>query len=385
MKFKEIDLKIKKIQPRILSSPYGKGISLGQPKGVKSIGLVEVITNSKLKGLGETYSGIYMPEAVNKIFSLLNDFFVDQNISNIDLAKPLLDIPFVGRSGLINSCLCAVNIALWDIIGKYYNLPVYKLLDKNYRSSVSVYASGGSAIFNNDEVSKDIDKILNNNFYAYKMRVGFQNWKADLQRVEIARKKLNKKKLMVDAIMGTIKPSWNVNEATKKINELETFSPYWIEEPLHPNNIKGLKRLKKNINIPIAVGEAYSGIIDFEHLNMINGYDILQIDATHSGGLFFCKDLIRKAVKNKKQIALHVWGSAAAIAANLHLAFSDKNIKFCEFPTVELAISNDIWISKPKIIKGKIKTNNLPGLGIRLPINSDKKYSFVKKSGYNLK
>ena len=72
MQFKEIDLKIKKIQPRILSSPYGKGISLGQPKGVKSIGLVEVITNSKLKGLGETYSGIYMPEAVNKIFSSSN-------------------------------------------------------------------------------------------------------------------------------------------------------------------------------------------------------------------------------------------------------------------------------------------------------------------------
>ena len=78
-------------------------------------------------------------------------------------------------------------------------------------------------------------------------------------------------------------------------------------------------------------------------------------------------------------------GSAAALSANLQLAFSNKDINYCEFPSVELAISKDIWIEKPKIINGYIKANNYPGLGIKLPLKFNKNYFFIKNSGYILK
>ena len=227
MEFQYLDLKIIKINSRIYSSPYGKGISLGQPKGVKSVGLVEVITNANINGIGETYSGIYLPEVVNKTFSILNEYLRGKKkISELDLNNNLIDIPFVGRSGIINSCLSAVNIALWDIIGKFNEKPTYKVLNNDFRSKVPVYASGGSAIFKPNEIKVDVNKILNKNFNAYKMRVGYQSWDKDLERIEIARKYLNKKILMIDAIMGTINPSWTVSEAIAKIKQIEIFTPY---------------------------------------------------------------------------------------------------------------------------------------------------------------
>ncbi|MCH7656601.1 MAG: hypothetical protein IIC95_11580 [Chloroflexi bacterium] len=110
-----------------LSSPYGANDSLGQPLGVKSIGLIEVHTDAGLVGFGETYSGVYAPELVEPAAafwkpSLLGKDPLDEAAS----ADLLLSIPFVGRSGLLSSVFGGIEIALWDIRGKAAGRPAHE-------------------------------------------------------------------------------------------------------------------------------------------------------------------------------------------------------------------------------------------------------------------
>ena len=99
----------------VLSSPYGNNNSLGQPLGVKSIGLVEVHTDTGVVGIGETYSGVYAPELVTPGVAFWKPFLVGQDpMAKDSIAELPLTVPFVGRSGLLSSIYSAIEIALWE-------------------------------------------------------------------------------------------------------------------------------------------------------------------------------------------------------------------------------------------------------------------------------
>ena len=105
---------------------------------------------------------------------------------------------------------------------------------------------------------------------------------------------------MLDAIMGTLRPAWSLEDALKKIKDLSKFKPRWIEEPLNPENISELNILKKNSKVPIAAGEAYSGKLEYDLIIKNKSVDVLQFDCTHSGGIDFCMQLSKDCLKNLK-------------------------------------------------------------------------------------
>ena len=125
----------------------------------------------------------------------------------------IFSIPYVGRSGLLASINSAINIALYDIMGKHLNKPVYQLLSKNPKNQVKVYASNGSSTYSPEQIEDDVKSILDLGFDSYKMRIGYQDPLIDLKRIEIAKKHLQNGNLMIDSIMGTITPPWDLNAA----------------------------------------------------------------------------------------------------------------------------------------------------------------------------
>ena len=217
------------------------------------------------------------------------------------------------------------------------------------------------------------------------MRVGFQSWKNDLERVSKAKAKLGKSELMIDAIMGTIVPGWNLKEAKMKINNLKDFKPTWIEEPLHPSKLKEYFELKKNISIPIAAGEAYSGKLEFDYIIDNNLVDFLQFDCTHSGGLEFCKELSSKSKKKKIKNAIHVWGSPLALSSNLNLALSLDNLSFFECPHIKFEISNYLENKHITFKNGFASLDDSPGFGVEISDKIKEKFNFVKGTDFNLK
>ena len=382
--YKSIDEKITKIEGFSLSSPYGDGKSLGQPLGVKSVGFVKVYSNSEKYGLGETYSGVYAPELIQPIVSFLERHFVGRLLGDDQVFESIKSLPFIGGGGIIQSVISAIEIAIWDLRGKILNKPTFQLLSNNFRKTTPVYASSGTAAFSPDEIKKDVDKIVSLGYSAYKMRVGYQDWITDIKRVEAARKQLGDKDLMVDAIMGTIRPAWGADKAINAARGLSEFDLRWLEEPTHPVDIKSLARVRSANIVPIAAGEAYTSESDFDSIFYHGAVDILQFDATHSGGIKFCMELARKAENQHLDSALHVWGSAVAIAANAQVALAQPKISILEIPMVELELTDHMWIEKPIIKDGLWHYSHAPGLGVELSEELMRMYSFRENSGYRL-
>lgn len=385
--YQDIDVTVNKVEGVLLSSPYGSGASLGQPLGVKSIGLIRIYTNIGVYGLGETYAAVYMPELLKPIVKQLESYLLGRKVGDDSIVKDLANIPFIGRDGLLRSVSSAVETALWDIRGKILDKPAWLLLGNDpVRDSVPVYASSGTAAYSPDEISKDVDEILTLGFKSYKMRVGYQDWQQDLKRVRSAREALGSSDLMVDAIMGTIRPTWDLHVAIQYARELIDYDLRWLEEPLHPDDISGLAELRRNCSVPIAAGEAYSGNSDYQYILDQNAVDVLQFDATHSGGIRQCVELAEKGVGAGMSTAVHVWGSAVAMAANACVALASENVTILEYPMVPLEVSEHMWICKPKIVDGIWlgSGSDAPGIGIELTESIIEKYPFVKGSGYKL-
>ncbi len=376
------DQKIVNIKGFSLSSPYGDGNVYGQPKGVKSLGFVEVTSESGISGYGETYSGIYSPELIDNITEYLSKQIVGNKLNSLDFLDRLNKIPFIGYTGIIQSVISGIELAVLDLIGKIEKKPVYQLFDKEeVNKKIKCYYSGGSVIFSEDQVEDDIIKMKEIGFNAYKMRVGLQDWNSDLKRVKKASEVLKGDKIMLDAIMGTLENKWTIDDAINNIKDLESYHLEWIEEPLSPSSINDYSQLCKISNIPIAMGEAYSGSVHFETIVSNKCADIIQVDATHSMGF---RELLEFSNNVKNNKATHVWGSTLSFVANATLALLSKNIEIHEFPSVDFKISHDIIQEKSKIVNSEFIISDYPGFGIDINDQIKNKYKYVKNSGYKI-
>lgn len=379
-------MKITKILGYSLSSPYGDGKILGQPLGVKSVGFVEVHTDSGLIGLGETYAGVYAPELIEPIAEFIGSRLIGLDPRNPEKIAEKAHIPFISRNGIFCSVYSAIDIALWDIAGQAAGKPIHELLNPEGRSALKQYASGGSAAWDPEAVGKDAALARSKGFSAFKMRVGVQDWKIDLERVAAAKEALgNDTGLMIDAIMGTINPPWTLDVATSRINDLAPFNPIWLEEPLHPDDMLNLKKLRGINKVAVATGEALTGWLDYSAYLSAGAVDMIQVDPTHCGGITMGMRIIELAHNLGIPAAMHVWGSSAAYAANAQLAFAHPNVEWLEVPMVSLELTKNM----PSLIAAEgsqshAKKPTTPGLGTSLSTETKDRYKMVTGSGYKL-
>ena len=377
-------MKIVDINGFALSSAYGDGGNFGQPLGVKSVGLVEIKTDSNIDGIGETYSGVYTPELISVIIDQIKPVLIGKDALDINEIYHCLQIPFISNNGLYKSIISAVDIALWDIKGKALKKPIAELLNESFDKTVKVYASGGSVAMSPNQISKDVEKVIDKGFRAYKMRVGHQKWKIDLERVKAAKESLKENNnLMVDAIMGTLN-SWDLIIATEKEFQLREYNLTWLEEPLQPENFLDYKNLKKKSKTPIALGEAFTGINEFESYITNNCMDVLQPDVTHCGGYTGAIKILTLVEKYELPISMHVWGSPIAFLANLHFALAFKRVEWLEIPQVRLQLLSEEASNTYEIINGNLTANLSPGLGISLSNDIKNNFPFVSGSGYRI-
>ncbi len=373
-------MKIKKIIGYGLSSPFQSSSYLGYlgNSGLKNIGIVEIHTECGLIGYGEAYAGVYCAELIAGIVKFLEPFIVGMSVNTKDIHKKIFSIPYVGRNGVIAGVGSAINIALYDIIGKKQNKPVYQLLSDESKDKIKVYASNGSSTYSVKEIQKDVTSIIDMGFDSYKMRIGHQDIKTDIKRVEAARNILGNQNLMIDSIMGTLNPPWTLTEALTVENELKEYEPFWWEEPVHPTNIDAMSHLKSYSEIQIAGGEALNSRFEFEQYLKMDAVDYIQPDVTHSGGFDECADIC----KMYNLAAMHVWGSGLAISANLHFSLSNDSVKFLEVPMMKLDITDEILSYSMMVDDGYLNKPDVIGLGIDITDEIKERYKLVTNSNY---
>lgn len=334
--------KIVSLEPILLSSKYGDGNNLGQVLGLKTIGFVRVVLDDGTCGFGESYVAIYTPELFHASITFLKELLVGQEFSLPTDIYDNFHIPFVSRNGLLQSSFAAVDMALWDAYCKSIQTSFSSCTGLPFSSTPQIYYSGGSARMSPEEIAKEASTLDTTIFAGYKMRVGYYDWNEDLVRIDSALASNKTPHLMVDAIMGTIRPSLSLSDWIPRLSQLEERNITWLEEPLHPDEFNAISDLRRQTKLDIAMGEAMTGRYELNTSLKEPALDVLQLDFTHIGGPSFFLDTYSDLKSSTKSISMHVWGSPLAFNVNTYLGMLLPNCRWTEYPSVSLDVNTHL-------------------------------------------
>ncbi|WP_051534121.1 mandelate racemase/muconate lactonizing enzyme family protein [Desulfitibacter alkalitolerans] len=331
--------------------------------------LVEIITDEGVNGIGfltglGVAHGSEIPVINTIIHKGLKPMVLDQDPFTIEKLwqKMYLGTTRYGRKGAAVRAISGIDMALWDLVGKTTNTPVYKLLG-GYADKIKVYASGGFYTDRNDpaELVEEMLSYLNRGFNAVKMKVG-RDLKKDIQRVKIVREAVGSDiDLLVDA-----NEAWDVGTSLKFIKGVEDYNIFWLEEPLAPDDIDGLVQLTQRSSIPIAAGENEYTRYGFKDLISRSAVSVVQPDVTRVGGISEWMKVASMASAWNMPCVTH-----AVQEVHISLVTAISNAPMMEYFTREHYLQtflSDLFIepSLNEITDGYVKAPQKPGLGLEV-------------------
>lgn len=191
-----------------------------------------------------------------------------------------------GSIGLGLFGISAIDIAVWDVMGRATGQPVWRLLG-GQRDKVPTYAMVGWLNFSIEEIKPICARAVEQGFRGVKMKVGAPTLEEDVERIQAVRSEVGKDvKLMVDA-----NQVFSVNEALRRGRVYQELGAYWFEEPLRADDTEGLAFLAANLDIPIASGENNYGKRQFRDLLVKGAVDVVQPDLRRAGGITECFEI----------------------------------------------------------------------------------------------
>lgn len=189
---------------------------------------------------------------------------------------------WIGRAGATTMAQSAIDIALWDILGKSAGLPLWQLLGGARRADIPIYNThAGWLNYSIDQLCDEASRLLDAGYRALKMKVGLADSREDRRRVEAVRRRIGDDVLlMVDA-----NQKWDLMQATHAARLLGEFDLAWLEEPLHPDDIRSHRMLHESATIPIALGEHVYTTHAFRDYIEQHAVDLIQVDVCRIGGV----------------------------------------------------------------------------------------------------
>lgn len=226
------------------------------------------------------------------------------------------------RAGTGMEALSALDIALWDIVGKALAQPVCALLGGAHRDRLVAYATGGyyrggrERWADTGALAGEARSYVAAGFRALKMKIGLLSPAQDLARVRAVRDALGPDvPLMVDA-----NHAYAPHAAIAVGRGLQDAAVYWFEEPVVPEDRAGYAQVAAALDLAVAGGEGEYTRYGFRDLFVQRCVDIAQPDVCCAGGLSEARNIAAMASAFGVQVIPHVWGSGVAIAAALHFA-----------------------------------------------------------------
>jgi D-galactarolactone cycloisomerase len=368
-------MKITKLETFIVSQSLDNGETFAYSQAwynTRTIMLLKIETDSGLIGWGEAFGPAMVNRTiVEQIYAplLIGRDPLDSEVIWEELYNKLRDH---GQKGVTIESISAVDIALWDLKGKIFNQPVYKLLGGAFHEQVMPYATGLYRRRSSDtirDLCQEAEEYVQQGFRAMKVKIGF-GIEEDVKAVQAIRRTIGQDiLLMVDA-----NHAYNANTAVKLGRKIEEYDIFWFEEPVPPEDIDGYVEVKAKLNIPIAGGEAEFTRYGFRRLLEQRAVDIVQPDCCVTGGISEFRKITTLASMHNIQCYPHIWGSAIAVRAGMHCAFSMPHFPPSLYPQgmlLELDRTPNIFREKLtdpplKIENGYIRLPEGPGLGVNI-------------------
>ncbi len=316
---------------------------------------------------------------------------IDVYLKPVLLGQNPLDIEFLwqqmyrstmafGRKGIGMAAISAVDIALWDLMGKITKQPVYRLLGGRTKPEVPVYAS---RLYSQplDALEREARQYKDQGFRAMKLRFGWgpadsaAGMQRNLELVTAVRKAVGDEiDVMADAYMG-----WTLEYARRMIRMLAPFNLRWVEEPVIPDDIGGYAELKAMNVVPISGGEHEFTLYGFRELIDAKAVDVIQFDTNRVGGLTQARKIAALAEAYEIPVIPH-----AGQLHNYHVVMASLNSPMAEFfPPVDVDVGNElfwyIFNGEPMARNGFIELDERqPGLGLSVNEEGLKKFAVIE-------
>jgi L-alanine-DL-glutamate epimerase-like enolase superfamily enzyme len=285
-----------------------------------------------------------------------------------------------GRKGIGMVAISALDIALWDLLGKSAKQPCYRLMGGRTKAKIPVYASRMYAT-PLDELAAEARRYKAEGYKAMKLRFGWgpidgaEGMQKNVALVRRAREVLGDGiDIMADAYMG-----WSLDYAKRMLPLLEPFNLRWLEELVIPDDIHGYAELRRRTSIPIAGGEHEFTLYGFRELIEAKAVDYIQFDTNRVGGLTAARKIAALAEAHSIPVIPH-----AGQMHNYHVVMASLNSPMAEFfPPVDVEVGNElfwyIFDGEPKPKDGFIDLDeSVPGLGLTINEESLKRFKVTE-------
>jgi L-alanine-DL-glutamate epimerase-like enolase superfamily enzyme len=367
--------------------------------------IIRIDTNQGVYGLGEVRDG-----ATKNYALMLKRVILGENPCNVD--RVFRRIKQFGGHARQGGGVCAVEMALWDIAGKVYNVPAHQMLGGKFRDSVRCYADTTMSRDPKEFATRLNKRVTDLGFTFLKMDLGvglveqipgtvsrplgtssrdFGMTQHMFTGMELTPKGVEAMANYVAQVREVIGPEVplaadhfghiGVNSCIRLGKALEKYNMAWLEDMIPWQYAALMKQITDAVDIPILTGEDIYLKEPFEELCRMRAVDIVHPDLATSGGLLETKKIGDMAQEYGVPMAMHFAGTPVSFMANVHCAAATENFLVLEHHSVDVPWWEDMVVGdKPLFSKGFANIPTKPGLGVTL--NDDVVKQHLAEPGY---
>lgn len=337
---------------------------------------VHVYTDAGIVGLGEAGNWGYLGATAAAI-EKFSTYLIGKDPFRIEDLNQNFYRSVYFRGSVIMSAISAIDIALWDIKGKALGVPVYELLGGKTREKIRVYASVMTKQTDPESLTRSYKELQDMGFNAAKIFVngpvqtvsnGMDEFfsgriEDELEKVRICREAVGPHfDFVLEAHRGMTKP-----EAIAFGTEVARYRPMVLEDPMTPDNIDSMAEIAAKIPVPIATGERFTNLREFEMLMRRDAAQYIRPDVCAVGGITTAKKICAAAEANDVLVIPHNPLGPVSTAACLQICASIPNLGIQELPGFCINGAEDKMVKEPLRFKdGCILIPEGPGIGIEL-------------------
>lgn len=345
---------------------------------------VQIYTDAGIVGLGEAGNWGYLQATAEAILKF-RDYLIGKDPFRIEDLNQNFYRSVYFRGSVIMSAISAIDIALWDIKGKALGVPVYELLGGKTREKVRVYASVMTKETDPESLRRSYRELQDMGFNAAKIFVngpiktsngGMDEFfsgrvEDELEKVRICRETVGAHfDFVLEAHRGMTKP-----EAIAFGTEVAQYRPMVLEDPMTPDNIDSMAEIAQKIPVPIATGERFTNLREFEMLMHRHAAQYIRPDVCAVGGITTAKKICAAAEANDVLVIPHNPLGPVSTAACLQICASIPNLGIQELPGFCLNGAEDKMVKEPlRFENGCLLIPEAPGIGVELADDAEELY-----------
>jgi L-rhamnonate dehydratase len=341
--------------------------------------VVEIFTDAGLVGIG---NAALAPLSTKQLIdSLLGPLLIGQNPWDSEFLWQHMyraTMAF-GRKGIAMVAISALDIAIWDLMGKAARQPCYRLMGGRTKARIPVYASRLYSI-PLDELAGEATRYKAQGYGAMKLRFGWgpidgaEGMQRNVDLVRTVREAVGDGiDVMADAYMG-----WSLDYAKRMMRLIEPFNLRWLEEAIIPDDVHGYAELRRFGTTPIAAGEHEFTLYGFRQMIEARALDYIQFDTNRVGGITAARKISALAEAHSIPVVPH-----AGQMHNYHVTMASLNCPIAEyFPPVDVEVGNElfwyIFKGEPIAENGYIDLDDdVPGLGLEIDEQALAKFKVI--------